>query len=558
MQSWKLFIALVLGLFVARGIMLMCVLPPLEAWDEYQHVGYLQFVQEESSWPILNRAFVPQSVLNGLRDMPQSEAAVSQIGASNATTYASYWRGGEEKPLQSAKRPMLYAAQHAPAYYLLAQPLWRLSPGVDDLRTSVAIMRGFNLLLMIGALALFAFTLRVLSTDRLVVSGTIFLLALHPMFLMGGVRVSNDALAVLLASAGCLCLARYMTAWPGNPRPRVMWAAAAGLFAGIGIWAKSTDAALIPLALFAIAYPLQAKRSTWRRSLVDLCVLGGVCALVLAPLIWHNLATYRVMLVTCEGLENQARHAGALAIAQGVAEIPWIATGIRMWWSEALWCGGWSFIRPVWWVLAAWGLVEAWLCVIALAGCLPGLVRDRVARLIGAQSLAIAFCLAALAATSLALSYHALQTYVLTGFVMTNAWYTLQAVPFALLLVVSCISVGPVRGVWIRLSILAIGAVMLAAEFAGSFGRMATLYSASGEFPANVRRLSELQPAALNTHTLWTAAAASVVLAILLGAFLMRVGSTRGSISNAGSAKDSRRQYSERREPSQEALADRR
>ncbi len=44
--SWRAIRRLLTALVLARGVMLMCVLPPLEGWDEYQHVAYVHSMRD--------------------------------------------------------------------------------------------------------------------------------------------------------------------------------------------------------------------------------------------------------------------------------------------------------------------------------------------------------------------------------------------------------------------------------------------------------------------------------------------------------------------------------
>ena len=54
------------GPVLARGVMLMCVLPPLEGWDEYQHVAYVHSMHETGRRPVYGEAVVPRALLESV------------------------------------------------------------------------------------------------------------------------------------------------------------------------------------------------------------------------------------------------------------------------------------------------------------------------------------------------------------------------------------------------------------------------------------------------------------------------------------------------------------
>ena len=50
-RGWLWFRMILTGLVLCRGLVLLCVMPPFEAWDEYQHVGYLAYLAETGRAP---------------------------------------------------------------------------------------------------------------------------------------------------------------------------------------------------------------------------------------------------------------------------------------------------------------------------------------------------------------------------------------------------------------------------------------------------------------------------------------------------------------------------
>src|ERR1700678_4003315 len=138
-RGWLWFQMILTGLVLCRGLVLLCVIPPFEAWDEYQHVGYLTYLAETGQRPILGQAHVPVELLSRLSSFPQSQSALRQLSGWGVVDYATYWsragRGEPPAPAAPAPPPVpLYQAQHGPLYYRLATPLFNLLGGVADLR----------------------------------------------------------------------------------------------------------------------------------------------------------------------------------------------------------------------------------------------------------------------------------------------------------------------------------------------------------------------------------------------------------------------------------------
>ncbi len=60
---WPRLRLLLVTLVLCRGLVVVCALPPFEAWDEYQHVAYVQHIAETGRSAILHETKVPASLL---------------------------------------------------------------------------------------------------------------------------------------------------------------------------------------------------------------------------------------------------------------------------------------------------------------------------------------------------------------------------------------------------------------------------------------------------------------------------------------------------------------
>src|SRR5437763_2551750 len=91
-SSWRWFRCLLVALVICRGLVELCVLPPFEGWDEYQHVGYVVHILETGRPAVLGATNVPRSLLATALALPHSDAALRQIGPLGAIGYADYWK----------------------------------------------------------------------------------------------------------------------------------------------------------------------------------------------------------------------------------------------------------------------------------------------------------------------------------------------------------------------------------------------------------------------------------------------------------------------------------
>ena len=76
-SSYSVFVALLMILFVLRGLILLCVYPPLEGIDEHKHLGYLAFVSDTKSIPVYGQSVVPAFLYKDLRNNPHSHYGAS-------------------------------------------------------------------------------------------------------------------------------------------------------------------------------------------------------------------------------------------------------------------------------------------------------------------------------------------------------------------------------------------------------------------------------------------------------------------------------------------------
>ncbi len=263
---------------------------------------------------------------------PQPRSALEQMDPRlGAVGYATYWSRHESKPMAGESVPVpvegmeladhikLYQAQHSWWYYRLAAPWFEAMGGVHDLRRSVGGLRLVNLLFMSAAVwvALGVVARRVRS--RRVAAWVGLAIAVHPVFLMTGARVSNDAPAIFLAT---VVVAGAM----GLDDRRLTWQCAGlGLLTGSAILAKATNWSLVPFLAGCWVFTLIQHRVPAGRALGSGLAMGLGLSMMAGPEVGHNLAAYGVPTPMQEAVLNRQRaqpgrpvsHRRDLFVAQG-------------------------------------------------------------------------------------------------------------------------------------------------------------------------------------------------------------------------------------------------
>jgi hypothetical protein len=509
---------LLFGLVAARGVALMCVLPPFEGWDEYQHVAYVQHLCETDRAPVAGRSVVSPDFLAQAVQFPHPDSAVRDLlGGVGGVGYGRFWglRDAHETPGFRDQPVSLYQAQHGPLSYRLLQPVFAASGGIESLRSSIGGTRLVNLLLTAGAVGLAFACLRrqlVKRSDAALIGLT---LAAHPLFLLNGVRVANDALGVFLATLAVwlgIALASSFGRGLGRRRLAVAWLAA-GVLTGLAVMAKATNFALVPFAVSCVLTLAIRSKTDARRSLIAGAALAVGFVVVMQSEVRFNLTHYGSISSMQEAAVNHGRGAGAADLLRTAASIPWGRTIADLWGRRLFFVGGWSFLHShpravgVYGQLVAMGLLGwAWGGLLWLAR------RGRGVGRLFANPGAAPACGVLAASYTAALAYHMVQSKLAWGASSTGPWYASPALPWFLTLVVAGGLRWPV-GDRLRPALpLALVATSLAAEFIGLFGQMVPTYTGFAPWPIALERLSWLQPWWLGAPTLFAAAAVEIIV----------------------------------------------
>jgi 4-amino-4-deoxy-L-arabinose transferase-like glycosyltransferase len=503
------------ALVFCRGLVLLCLFPPFEGWDEYQHVAYIVHLVETGERPILGETTVPPSLQSRLSEFPHGPYALKTLERGGALSYAKFWIAGDRNAQKTAEfrlsTPLpLYQAQHGPFYYTLAAPLFALAGGVADLRSSIATLRLVNLLLTTASIWIALGIVERMIRNRALYALCSLLIATQPLFLINGVRVANDALGAFLATAAIAVAL--------DPRTFRLRGAmlALGVLMGLASLAKSVHLGLIPfVAVCALTVGSRDRvgevfRAAWRPALGSLAL---ICAGFLATTFWefrHNYSQYRSFTVMQESVENRLAGRTSADLMRAAGSVDWVKWARNLWLRKNVMAGGWSWagdnerMKDHHEVLASIALL-GWTSVLGRRA------RNRMAAILADRHGPL-LCAALCASYSAALAYHTAQSQLAWGMPTTNPWYAAAAMPFLMLLLAGGAFSWPVGRLGFVLP-LVMALFFLRVESSMLFGGMTLFYAAHAEWNTAVARLAFLQPALLGTSTLYAAILAGLVVA---------------------------------------------
>jgi hypothetical protein len=516
---------LLVGLVVCRGIVDLCVLPPFEAWDEYQHVGYVEHVRQTGRAAVLSETNVSSALLEEVVRFPQPAVAVrDQLGRLGGVDYAAFWLAhnpfepNESRPVFRGGSHPLYQAQHSPLAYRLAAPVYAALGGAKNLRASVGGLRLINVGLTAAAVWIVLGTLRRIFRRERDAALAGLALAAHPLFLLNGARVANDALGVLLASA-TVAAALAMMLTSGAGRRLGLKCLGIGLLVGLATTAKATNIGLVPFGAFAwLAAVVRGKVPAGRAVLVG-GLMAAACLAIVQSELRFNLAHYDSFTSMQEAVINRRNGVTGADLLRSAATFDWPRSVCLLWGRELFFSGGWSFLRThptavqMYRDTVTLGLL-GWACIVARG--LVRRLRKQEPSLIFTSGWVPASCLVLVASYTAALAFHMVQSKLTWGVSTTNPWYACPALPWFLVLVVAGGVSWPL-GRWLRPAVpLVLAGAGLAAEIIAMCGPMSLTYSGGASGLEALRRLAWLQPGFLGTATLAAAAVGEIVVVAML------------------------------------------
>lgn len=356
--QWKKICLALMLLVIARGVFVLCVLPPLEGWDEYQHIAYIVYIKEQRELPRFGQSTVPRSMKEMMELYPHPAYDYEHTGPGGWGTkpYKDFWVSDQNSVVREAQPITLYEGQQMPLYYLLALPLWTLFSGISYL-AGIFALRLINVLLLAAAVYIFLRTLEMCIakvTHRLVIG---LLVATAPMYLVNAARISSDALAMLFGS-----LTLYFTIAALRKDP-FRYLSLASSFLALGILSKATMCMMGPVVFTGIVI------CAYQRTLTDPVKTLATCLLIvvvlLGPFYYYHYRVSGSFYQMTEVMTSRVQGKSKFWIWSQALHVGW-TTRLREWlFVRELWCSGWSFIfLPMWLrvvyrfsMYAFWGLI---------------------------------------------------------------------------------------------------------------------------------------------------------------------------------------------------------
>ncbi|MCA9834364.1 MAG: hypothetical protein KC435_10475 [Thermomicrobiales bacterium] len=291
-RTARTFLWVLLGLFLAKGIIIALVSAPYSGHDEIAHYSYVKVLAEEGRLPLIPDLeewrlahatggdtsfdeipdefypyaghFTTPDWLRGLAYIPR------EIFAEDGEWYPSGW---------------IYTANHPPLYYLWLTPVYWLT---DHLPTDqqMLFMRFATIPFGMATVAFAWLAARALFRNDLFLRALIpAFVALQPQIAYESSIINNDILAIMFCSAIFWLLLEGLR--NGFSRKIVTWL---GIAYGLAILGKSSSATMG--AIIAMAMVLGIGWRNWRTWLMKGAAVVGIGGAITAPWLIFMWRTY--------------------------------------------------------------------------------------------------------------------------------------------------------------------------------------------------------------------------------------------------------------------------
>ena len=521
LRAWWLVAGLLITAFLARAPLYLSVFPPFEGWDEYQHLGYIAYLDQTGTIPVFSTTTrVPLAIRPLVIALPHSRWGGDQVQEWGALSYGDFWNapaphGATDRG--SFSSPRLYQAQHPPLAYALGVPIWHALKRRHPLEAIYAI-RTMNLLLVAGALVLFAGALERLVPAFAPRVAVLALVCLHPLFFQNVARVANDALALATGIAGISLLVL------ADGRTLLSRGLMAGACIAASVWSKQTGLTLIPVLLLGLPLIGWVNGVPAGRLFRVIAIVALVFLLLVAPLWLWSYRHYGAIITTQESLQLAADGPVTGKLVASLEHLRWPPLIETLFVPGRPWVGGWSFLpmQPsladlygwYWRILLAAAAVGG---VVAMGRRWRSVERARSVPPNDRQAVAgVVVCGAAVIFTVLGLIHHAVVSNAVFGQSMTNPWYFMTALPFLFVVLVRGL-----EAIDSRLATAAAGALavlFVAIDLYGTWVEMPRAYASTADAALQWSRLTSIHPAILSGDF------RTLFLATQLGALLLVVG----------------------------------
>jgi len=499
--TWRRICLLILALFCVRGLFVLCFYPPLEGFDEFQHIAYIHYVNENRAVPRFEEALFPASLIPDTVASPHPKILLPQTGPMGGLSYNKFY-GRTPVPDPSAQ-VMLFQAQHPPVYYILMSPLYGWARHALGFLQTVYLLRALNIVMGGIALILFLLPLRRALGSCARAGAAALMISMVPMYLVYVLRVSNDALAVLISAVNFTLILSVR-----DEKNLAIKAAAIGLLIGIGSLTKMIAFLLLPAICGYLFFLALVRVISWQRGALAVFIIIGLYLVVCLP---YHIDNYARLGTAFPALETIVNHRNGKTAADLLAAIH-----LRHLWTfflltlvqKNLWTSGMTFIYPPMPVLWTWfGLV-----MVSFGGALAAVRRRGIepwtAHFMVLCGLVVTF-------TFLGAYAHGLNCQLAWGKINTPSYYVMVAFPAFLSLAMLALS-GYGSAVLDRVVPAALIAVFAATEIGALLFQAVPLWTNSRDAGEMYERLALIHPA-------FPAPAQAIPLLLLAAAIFIRI-----------------------------------
>ncbi|RJQ42563.1 MAG: hypothetical protein C4534_10135 [Gaiellales bacterium] len=279
---------------LALGLTFALTQPVWSRVDEAQHFHYVQYLVEEKSLPVQGETFVSPEVIDV--SLERGQWGWRPAGSSSDPVYLDpdAWikvpEGLSDHDREEWVRWNLwrfnYEAMQPPLYYAVNAPVYAALP--DDPMIRLYAMRVLAAIIMSSMVPItYLLAKETFPDSRLVLYGAPVAAVLIQGYPLNMSQMTNDVLAIPLAGAAILVLARSLARGLSRKRTTL-----AGLLMGAAMLAKLTTVFLVPVALTAFALACAYRRERLRRAVTHAAAALAVSLAVISPWFIHNLARY--------------------------------------------------------------------------------------------------------------------------------------------------------------------------------------------------------------------------------------------------------------------------
>lgn len=285
------FLALLLVIFLFKGIVISLVFPPYTGHDEVTHYAYLKIMAEEGRVPL-----IPDPVEFDRQYSRDDEYDDWDMIPDEFYKYADYvtddWWSGYMEPVRAVTYQgmylpsgWVYTGNHPPLFYLLMTPVfWLLQE--TTIETQIYLFRMATIPFGILTVVLAYLTVRaIFPRDRFLTMTVPAFVAFQPQISYESAMLNNDILAIMFTSAVI-----WMIAVGLRKRFPIWNCLLIGLFFGLAMLSKSTSVTSAALIAFAMVFGLGFRNV--RAWLPKGVLTAGVAGLLVWPWLFYMWSTY--------------------------------------------------------------------------------------------------------------------------------------------------------------------------------------------------------------------------------------------------------------------------